>query len=68
MNYVPLKIAKSIKYLGVTIDKKLNWRTHLQLVQRKAMKLTLKLSSVARNTWGGSLLSQQMLFMVQLSH
>ncbi|KAH9404898.1 hypothetical protein TYRP_000731 [Tyrophagus putrescentiae] len=35
MNGRTLMIVKEIRYLGVTIDWKLNWRKHLQEVQKK---------------------------------
>lgn len=52
MNGVPLQIVDSFRYLGLIVDNKLNWRLHLLAVQRKISKLTAKLASIARNTWG----------------
>jgi len=34
------------------IDSKLNWKSHINYVYDKALKLTPKLSSIALNKWG----------------
>ncbi len=52
MNGRTLMIVKEIRYLGVTIDWKLNWRKHLQEVQKKVVKITGRISMLASNTWG----------------
>lgn len=52
MNGRTLMIVKEIRYLGVTIDWKLNWRKHLQEVQKRVVKITGRISMLASNTWG----------------
>ena len=36
-----IKISKTVKYLGVTIDNKLNWNDHIQNVVKKCKKSTI---------------------------
>jgi hypothetical protein len=36
LNGQALKLANSLKYLGVHIDRQLNWKTHLNFVKTKA--------------------------------
>ena len=52
MNQEELLEVNSIKYLGVEIDKKLNWRKHLNRISTKINMINNKLVSIARNSWG----------------
>src|SRR5699024_3010338 len=52
MNGTDLEVVDSIKYLGVTLHRKLKWNLHLQQVRKKASKLFGHISAVACNTWG----------------
>jgi ribonuclease HI len=40
------------KYLGLTIDTRLNWKPHMDQIQGKANKSIQALSSLAGSTWG----------------
>jgi len=52
MNNNILEYKDSIKYLGIIIDKRLNWNKHIENTISKATKLTFALSRISRNTWG----------------
>ncbi len=51
LNNNMIELKKEMKYLGLVIDSKLNWRSHINYVYDKALKLTIKLSLIARNKW-----------------
>ncbi|KAF8794056.1 putative 115 kDa protein in type-1 like protein [Argiope bruennichi] len=51
-NNVTIKRQQSLKYLGVTIDNKLNWIPHLLNTKTKATLLYQNLSRIAGSTWG----------------
>jgi len=40
LNSIPLKPADSVKFLGVILDNKLNWITHIDEIYSKLIKLT----------------------------
>ena len=40
LNSIPLKPADSVKFLGVILDNKLNWTTHIDEIYSKLIKLT----------------------------
>jgi len=44
-----------VKYLGITIDKRLDWKAHIQEVCRKALTTIPALKSLAGSTWGARL-------------
>jgi hypothetical protein len=52
LNYQELKLSNSFKYLGVIIDKKLNWKEHIFSVKTRAQQLTKQLMSFAKNKFG----------------
>ena len=47
-----IQLVNEIKYLGVILDRRLTFRSHLDHVASKASKLLAILSSVTRPTWG----------------
>ncbi|KAH6703048.1 hypothetical protein BKA61DRAFT_433110, partial [Leptodontidium sp. MPI-SDFR-AT-0119] len=40
------------KYLGIIMDKELNWKQHVQEIKTRATKATGALASLAGSTWG----------------
>jgi exonuclease III len=53
LNNVPIPVTKNIKYLGLTFDSNLNYRSHINTLKTKCLK-TLNLLKVLSNThWGG---------------
>jgi hypothetical protein len=52
MNNENLQFVEKCKYLGVILDNKFNFKHHIDYVIEKATKLTYRLSSIAKNTWG----------------
>jgi hypothetical protein len=61
MNNKPLEQVQKIKYLGIIIDSKLNFREHIMYISRKCTKLIHALSKFAKPNWG---LSHEALFTV----
>ncbi|GBM54735.1 Retrovirus-related Pol polyprotein from type-1 retrotransposable element R1 [Araneus ventricosus] len=57
-----VKKSHSIKYLGVHIDNKLNWNTHLYHQSKKAAAYLQNLQKIAGNTWGLSLTLRRILY------
>ncbi|XP_028042598.1 uncharacterized protein LOC114252301 [Bombyx mandarina] len=49
---VSIEMAKEIKILGVTVDDKLTFNSHVSNVCRKAINIYKKLSRAARASWG----------------
>jgi hypothetical protein len=49
MNRIEIKLEKSIKYLGVIIDNKLNFNQHIQYIYDKTLKTIVKIPTIARN-------------------
>lgn len=47
-----IELTNKLKYLGVWIDKSLNWTPHVDFIIKKATKSALALSRICRNTWG----------------
>ena len=43
--YSPLDCKESVKYLGISIDKYLNWKTHIDLI---ALKISKTIGIIAR--------------------
>jgi hypothetical protein len=52
MNNKPLEQAQKIKYLGIIIDSKLNFREHILYTASKCTKLIHALSKSAKHSWG----------------
>ena len=48
----PLEMVKEIKYLGVFLDSKFNWKKHISYVSNKCEKLLCGLNRVEHNTFG----------------
>ena len=52
MQGVPLKFVDSVKYLGLTLDKRLNWRKHILDKIALCSQYLLKMANIAHTTWG----------------
>jgi hypothetical protein len=52
MNNKPLEQVEKIKYVGIIIDSKLNFREHSLYISRKCTKLIHALSNSAKQCWG----------------
>ena len=53
INNKPLKIEKSVKFLGLIFDQKLTWNDHIKYIENKCNKRLNLMRSVAGNSWGG---------------
>ena len=47
-----IEYKTEVKYLGVTLDSKLHWNTHINEKLDKTKKYLGKISSMTRNNWG----------------
>ena len=54
MNGQRLEYASEVRYLGVILDKKLHWKSHISQKIEKARKLLYKLRSITSRDWGPS--------------
>lgn len=52
LNGLRIEYSNDVRYLGVTLDKKLHWKTHIVGKIEKARKLLFKLRSIASRDWG----------------
>jgi len=52
LNTKPLEDVKSIKYLGITIDNKMNFREHIISTTQKCTTLIHTLAKSAKLNWG----------------
>jgi ribonuclease HI len=63
---------EAVKYLGVMLDSKLNWKAQINGNKTKALKTIGALSSLAGSTWGARLVRMRQMmhavFMPQLTH
>jgi len=50
MNGVEIEIVNELKYLGIIIDRKLNFNHHIKYITEKCLKKIHKISMIARNT------------------
>ena len=51
-NNEPIKSVKSFKYLGITIDEKLNFEEHIENIKSRIVKVGNKLATIANNKYG----------------
>jgi len=52
ISWARIQILNQIKYLGVILDRKLQFYSHIKYITEKYLRKTLKLSAMTRNTWG----------------
>ena len=52
MNYKPLMLVNSLKYLGIILDSKVTFRDHIIAMPDKCSKLIFTLSKSANLNWG----------------
>ncbi|XP_061385418.1 uncharacterized protein LOC133320796 [Danaus plexippus] len=52
MGGVPIELKQNIKLLGLTIDNKLTFNTHISLTCKKAINIYKKLAKAAKVSWG----------------
>jgi hypothetical protein len=45
-------LKATCKYLGVVMDRKLDWKSHIEEIRRKALKSINALASLGSSTWG----------------
>ncbi|GBM92241.1 hypothetical protein AVEN_203046-1 [Araneus ventricosus] len=57
-----IKRAYAIKYLGIYIDEKMNWNTHLKAQSTRATQLYHNLLKIAEKSWGVPLNHRRTLF------
>lgn len=67
-----VKAKTEVKYLGVTMDTKLNWKAQINNNKTKALKSIGALTSLAGTTWGARLIRMRQMmhavFIPQLTH
>ncbi|EAQ82977.1 hypothetical protein CHGG_10795 [Chaetomium globosum CBS 148.51] len=51
----PVRPTESARFLGVWLDRKLNWKAHLAAVEKKMKTQSYALSRIAAKTWGPGL-------------
>lgn len=52
LNQIQLVYSNEVKYLGITLDAKLNWNTHLQTIINKGLNSLWVCSKTCGKTWG----------------
>nr|XP_042911993.1 uncharacterized protein LOC122272395 [Parasteatoda tepidariorum] len=52
INNIKIKHSNHFKYLGVVIDKKLNWGSHINLLKQKSKTLLNSLQKINQKSWG----------------
>ena len=52
LNGVVLEWKQEIKYLGITLDRKLLWNKHAELVESKAKRALMACRNLAGKAWG----------------
>jgi hypothetical protein len=52
LNSTELKISKSMLYLGIKLDSKLNWKIQMNYLKTKAIQLVMNITSFAKNKYG----------------
>ncbi|GBM90624.1 Putative protein in type-1 retrotransposable element R1DM [Araneus ventricosus] len=57
-----IKRAHAIKYLGIYIDEKMNWNTHLKAQSTRATQLYHNLLKIAGKSWGVPLIHRRTLY------
>ena len=62
MNGFGIEVKDNNKYLGVFIDRKLNYNKHIEYLKQKTTSKIMKLPLIARNTWGLSYESLKVIY------
>ena len=47
-----ISVAKEMKYLGVIIDSKLSWNSHIDYIYKKCIQIQAQLLQISRLKWG----------------
>ena len=68
MNNKTLEQVQRIKYLGLIIDSKLNFRDHIIHISRKCNKIIYALSNSAKQSWGLSHTALHTIYKGQFYH
>jgi hypothetical protein len=59
---ITIKPSSEARYLGVILDQKLRFHSHLQYITKKGTKFALAMSAVAKSTWGAEFKYVRQLF------
>ena len=62
INGTMINPAKEARYLGVTLDQKLNFKSHLQNIAKKGTKAAMALARIAKTNWGAPFKYAKQLF------
>jgi len=54
--------AESLRFLGVQVDSKLNWKANLKAAKAKGEHITQALRSLTQSTWGAGLLRTRQIY------
>lgn len=54
VNGEPIKIAKTVKFLGLVFDTKLSWNAHIAYIQEKCKKRLNLMRMISGQNWGAS--------------
>jgi len=52
VNGIDIPMVDHFRYLGVIIDRNLNWHTHIKHVTAKAIQFTNQISRISKIRWG----------------
>jgi hypothetical protein len=44
-----IQLVNSVKYLGVTLDKRMTWRLHIEMIEAKAFRTFIRIYSLFKS-------------------